>query len=135
MTRIVKRHRGKLVLAAASLALVCLALAGFRGETTEAAPREIELVARGVAFHLDGESGGANPTLRLRRGEPVRFTVRNAEPGQVLHCFTIPGLGVHSTRDLATGESETFELVPGKRGSYAYACMLHPGMGGAVVVD
>jgi plastocyanin len=52
----------------------------------------------------------------------------------VLHCFTIGGLGVATSRDLSTGESESLAFTPTETGTFAYACLMHPMMTGKVVV-
>lgn len=98
-------------------------------------PEEIVLVAKDVAFRLADRPNDPNPALRLTRGRPVKLTVRNEEPGKVLHCFTITGLGVGTSRDLATGESEELVFTPKDAGTFAYACLMHPLMTGRIVVQ
>jgi plastocyanin len=53
----------------------------------------------------------------------------------VLHCFIIGGLNVKTTRNLATGESETLTFTPRERGAFSYACLMHPMMVGKIVVE
>jgi plastocyanin len=76
-----------------------------------------------------------NPTLTLRKGEPVKLVLRNDDPGTLLHCFVIPGLNVKTTESLAGGESEILLFTPRERGGYVYACLLHPAMAGKLVVE
>ena len=93
-------------------------------ETRQA--REIVLVAREMAFYLDG-TDTANPTLRFRAGERVRIVLRNEEPG-VIHNFAVPGWEV-ATRELYGTGSATLEFaVPGTRGRQEYRCTPHAWM-------
>jgi heme/copper-type cytochrome/quinol oxidase subunit 2 len=96
--------------------------------------QEIVLVSRDVAFWVDDRPQERNPRLTLQKGRPVRLVVRNEEREKVLHCFTITGLDVATTRNLATGESETLTFTPTQSGTFAYACLMHPMMTGTVVV-
>ena len=135
MSTFVRSH-GRWLLAAALLAGV----AGALGATAlrpraESKPREILLVAGDVSFHLPDRPGEANPPLRLTRGLPVRLIVRNDAPERVLHCFTIGGLGVRTSRNLEAGESEALTFTPTEAGTFSYACLLHPLMAGQVVVE
>lgn len=134
MTETIRRHRGKLAALVLAGAALWIAAAGLRaGNAYDGPPYEQVLVMRGIAFQAGG-SGPPNPALELRRGQPVRLVIRNQEPGAVLHCFTIPGLGVKTSGSLVAGESEVLEFVPRSRGTYSYACLLHPGMTGKIVV-
>jgi plastocyanin len=85
--------------------------------------REIHLVARDMAYYLDGQ-GEPNPTLVVRRGEQVRILLRNLDPG-MSHDFGIrawkKGTGVIN----GLGEA-AFELrAPRKAGDETYACTPH----------
>jgi hypothetical protein len=85
--------------------------------------REIHLVARDMAFYLDGQ-GDPNPTLVLRRGERVRILLRNADPG-MSHDFAVrawkKGTGVIN----GVGEAAIDFRAPRAAGSEAYACTPH----------
>jgi FtsP/CotA-like multicopper oxidase with cupredoxin domain len=98
-------------------------------------PREIVLISRDVSFWVAERPQEPNPPLRLTRGQPVKLILRNEEPDKVLHCFTIGGLDVKSTRNLAGGESETLAFTPTQSGTFTYACLMHPMMAGKVVVE
>jgi len=115
------------------LTLTVVAFAGSKQRTVP--PREVVLVAKSIAFYLPDQPGKPNPTVTLKKGEPVKLVVRNDEPGKVLHCFTITGLNVKTSEDLATGQSETLNFTPKKKGTFAYACLLHPSMTGKLVVQ
>src|SRR5918993_3575459 len=65
--------------------------------------REIQVVARGMTFYVDGRAE-ANPALRVRRGERVRIVFRNEDAG-MKHDFVIPAWDVE-TKTLA-GKGQT----------------------------
>lgn len=83
---------------------------------------EITLVARDLKFNEQ------NPSFTWRVGERVRLTVRNEEPGAIVHDFSIAGLRVHAGQTLRPGESVTLEFEAGQVGSFIYACSLHPSL-------
>lgn len=88
--------------------------------------REVVLVARDMAFYLDG-MGDENPTLRFKAGEQVRVVLRNEEPG-VTHDFAVREWRVAT--DALEGPSRdavTFR-VPERPGRYAYLCNPHSAM-------
>ena len=103
--------------------------------TTDASPREIVLITKDVVFQNASQPNEPNPTIRLKKGETVKLTLLNQEPDKVLHCFTIGGLGVKTSRHLATGESETLTFTPREKGVFSYACLMHPMMAGKLVVE
>lgn len=99
-----------------------------------AAPREVRLVARDMAFFVEGDST-PNPTLRFRAGEHVRIVLRNDDAGMD-HDIAIGSWDVGSA--LLEGKGETaFEFqVPKRRGSETYACTPHAVMmRGAIEVE
>lgn len=136
MSRFVKTHKTWLIrlLLLAMVIMVFVPVLTLRGRTTQP-PQDVTLFAKDVTFWLPDLPDQANPTIRLTRGRPVRLVLRNDEPEKVLHCFTIGGLGVKSTRNLAAGESEVLAFTPDQRGTFSYACLMHPMMGGTVVVE
>lgn len=90
------------------------------------APREIVLVARDMAFYMQGDDT-PNPTLHLRPGESVRLTLINRDRG-MRHDLAVPGLDV-GTGVLGDGSSQTVRLrAPTQTGSYDYLCRLHAQM-------
>lgn len=90
---------------------------------TASAPREIVLVARGMAFYLPGDER-PNPPLRFRPGERVRLVLKNDDPGFV-HNFAVPAWTV-TMRKLKSGEVGAVEfLVPEEVGRYEYRCTPH----------
>jgi plastocyanin len=137
MAEIIKKHGAKMFVVGFIAGAVLFAMMAFSvGSSQNAAPaREIVLIAKNVAFHKPGEAEPANPTIELKQGETVRLTLVNEEPGQVLHCFSIAGLGVKTSRTLATGESETLSFSPTEKGVFSYACLMHPMMAGKILVE
>lgn len=135
MSKKIKMYGMKLLIPVLVVCVCALsALAMTIGRAPGAKTREIVMVTRDVAFEVPGQLG-ANPTLQLKKGQPVRLILRNDEPEKILHCFTIGGLGVKTTKDLATGESETLVFTPLERGTFTYACLMHPMMAGKIVVE
>jgi hypothetical protein len=89
-------------------------------------PREITLVARGMAFYVEGQSA-ANPTLTVYAGETIRLTLRNEAPG-LQHDLAIPALGA-ATDPLAAGGSRTIAVVvPDEPMTIDYVCRPHATM-------
>ncbi len=136
MTQMIKRHGGKMFAAGFLAGLVTLTVLAFSsGRSDNVSPREIVLVAKDIAFRLADQPDKANPPVHLKKGRPVKLIIRNDEPDKVLHCFTVGGLDVKTSRGLATGESETLIFTPKERGTFTYACLMHPMMSGKIVVE
>jgi plastocyanin len=111
-----------MLLAAAFIGLRWLPLAAGPRE----APREVELVARDMAFYLPGDRT-PNPTLRFSPGERVRLVLRNEQPGMT-HNFVISGWDV-KTRELRGRATARVEFqVPSERGTQRYECAPHAAM-------
>jgi hypothetical protein len=89
-------------------------------------PREIVLVARGMAFYLRG-SDAPNPTIVLAPGEEVRVTLRNEDPG-IDHDFAVASLGA-ALQPLGGGTSRSLRLrAPATPGRHEYVCRPHAQM-------
>jgi plastocyanin len=90
-------------------------------------PREIRIVARDMAFFVDGDDA-ANPTLRLKAGEQVRLVLRNEDAG-LTHDFAIASWKI-ATKTLTEKGAETAVVfrVPGDRGTTPYQCTPHAQM-------
>jgi hypothetical protein len=89
-------------------------------------PREIVLVARGMAFYV-GDDPTPNPVVHVRAGEHVRFLVRNEAPG-LSHDLSIPALNL-AVEPVQTGETRSVSiLVPHRSGAYVYICRPHAQM-------
>jgi plastocyanin len=90
-------------------------------------PREIRLVAREMAFFVDGDVT-ANPTLRLKAGERVRLVLRNEDAGMT-HDFAINAWKIGTKTLTAKGEETAVVFrVPGERGTTSYQCTPHAQM-------
>ena len=124
-----KQTKRKLsVLAALSMAcgLAFLLLAtGFR---TPPPDREITLIAKEMAFYLEGK-GQANPVLTFAPGLRVRLHFLNRDPGMV-HDLVLPDFKV-STGAIPYGGEAFLEF--NARGPGEYLCSLHPAMMRGVV--
>jgi plastocyanin len=93
---------------------------------------EITLVARGMAFRIEGQTL-ENPDLPLRSGERLLLRFVNDDPG-VRHDFAVPSLGVR-TRVLDPGEEERVSILVLHPSTHEYLCTLHPlMMKGAILV-
>jgi plastocyanin len=124
------RHRhGWLVTLGGAVVLGCaLAVAlplGARPATTTT-PRTIVLVARQMAFHVEGASA-TNPTIELTAGERVRFVLRNEDHG-IAHDLAVPSLGL-AVAPVAGVSEHTLEMsVPDRPGAHEYRCTPHAQM-------
>ncbi|MES1242310.1 MAG: cupredoxin domain-containing protein [Acidobacteriota bacterium] len=107
------------------LPLFLLALACGVGITARRAePRALHLTARDMAFYLDGDPT-PNPTLVVRRGEPVRLTLTNRDRG-MRHDFAVESLDLATEALLQAGTSTTLEFeAPGQPGESEYVCTFH----------
>ena len=136
MTDMIKRNSGKMFAAGFAAGLMFFAVLAFtQNKSAIAPPHELVLVAKEVAFLEATQPHEINPTLVLKKGKPVRLVFRNEEPGSVLHCFVIGGLNVKTSQSLSAGQSETLTFTPKEKGTFAYACLMHPNMIGKVVVQ
>jgi plastocyanin len=107
-----------------AVAVLLSAAAAMIPVVAPAAPREIHLVARGMAFYLESDPSTPNPTLTVRAGERVRVVVRNEERG-IRHDFAVPALeAALDPLDWREAGSLTIE-VPEEPGTYAYTCRPH----------
>lgn len=99
-----------------------------------ARPREIVIVARNMAFFLDGDAT-PNPFIRVKRGEHIALTFRNEEPG-LTHDFVIGGWGVATRQLQGDGVDRISFTVPEVAGTAAYLCSPHSAMmRGTIVIE
>ncbi|HEY5895849.1 MAG TPA: cupredoxin domain-containing protein [Chthoniobacterales bacterium] len=120
-----------------ALLLVCLLTLVGCGDSssTAAAPTvRIVLVAKDQAFHLEGKPELRNPPITLKQGQIAELVLRNDDPRSVLHCLSIGGLDV-KTPSIDSGQTLTLTVRPTKRGTLTYACLMHPQMGGKLIVQ
>ena len=91
---------------------------------TKTPVREITLVARGMAFYLDGDLTHPNPVIEVKAGEQVRVVLRNEERGMT-HDFAVPAAGA-ATGLLDWNEQGDIAFeVPSEPGTYQYVCNPH----------
>ena len=97
-------------------------------------PREIVLVARDMAFYLEG-SQTPNPTIVVKRSEELRVIVRNQDPG-ITHAFAIGSLRASISR-IEPGATQGVQFrAPRKTGRYEYVCPPHAlMMKGVILVE
>jgi plastocyanin len=106
------------VLAAAALLPMMMIMGSSREET-----REIRIVARGMAFYVDGVAG-PNPTVRLRAGERVRLVLVNEDAG-MRHDLAVGSSGV-ATGLVEHGRQVAVAFrVPETRDAIPYFCTPH----------
>ena len=100
---------------------------------TRAQVREIHLVARGMAFYVQG-SATPNPTIEVTPGERVRIVLHNEDPG-ISHDFASPAISA-AMDAIRQGERGELTLsVPTEPGTYEYWCRPHrPMMRGLIRV-
>jgi plastocyanin len=121
-----RRHGTRGAVAAvlvAAVGLLCVVLLlPLTASTTDSA-REITLVTRNMAFYLEGGTE-PNPTIRVRAGEEVRFTVLNRDPGFV-HNFVVDAWDLE-TPFIETEASTTIVVrAPTRPGQREYVCAPH----------
>jgi plastocyanin len=111
----------------AALALGVAALLPLRAGTRDEKPRrDVVLVARDMAFYLEGE-GLENPTLRFKAGEEIHLVLRNEETG-VAHDFSVREWNVATRRLQGRGSDMLTFRVPDRPGRYDYLCNPHASM-------
>ncbi len=123
-----RRTAGGQAAVAVLLGLTGLAVAGMLPLLTEPSsePRDIVVVARGMAFYLDGESQ-PNPRIRVEAGEMVRLILRNEQSG-VAHNFVVDAWDVATARLDGPSSNAVVFRVPDRIGRYAYECSPHRSM-------
>jgi len=120
-----RRYAGGQATVVVLLGLMGLAVAGVLPRLAEPSsePRDILMVARGMAFYLDGESQ-RNPRIRVEAGELVRLVLRNEQSG-VTHDFVVDAWAVGTARlDGLSSDAVVFR-VPDRIGRYIYECSPH----------
>ena len=110
----------KAVAAIAGLMLLAALLPVRSGTPT----REVTLVARGMAFYIEGDPSRPNPTIEVKAGERVRIVLRNEDRGMT-HDFAVPAVAA-AMNAIDWNESGEVTLdVPDTPGAYEYVCRPH----------
>ena len=110
----------KAIAAMAGLMLV-VALLPARSSTPT---REVTLVAKGMAFYLEGDPGTPNPTLEVKAGERLRVVLRNQDRGMT-HDFAVPAAAAAMRAIGWNVSGEVIFDVPDTPGVYEYVCRPH----------
>ena len=125
-------YRVSVKLIVTAVAVVLLGV--FAVALTRPQPREIRLVAKGMAFYLeDGDQ--PNPTIIVKPGERVRIVLSNQDRG-LRHDFAVPSLDA-ALEPLTWNRSDdvVFE-APATPGIFDYWCRPHMTMmRGKIVVQ
>jgi plastocyanin len=85
--------------------------------------REIHLVARDMAYYLEGQ-GEPNPTLVVGRGERVRIRLTNVDVG-MSHDFAVDAWKKGTRIINGIGEAAIELRAPRAAGAATYACTPH----------
>jgi plastocyanin len=101
-----------------------LVVGGLLTAVTRPPTREITLVARGMAFYVEGDPAIPNPTLTLAAGERVRITLRNEERG-LTHDFAVPAVDAATELIDWNEDAEVTFDAPDRPGTYDYVCEPH----------
>ena len=110
----------KLIAAIVGLILLAALLPARSGTPT----REVTLVARGMAFYIEGDPSRPNPTIEVKAGERVRIVLRNQDRGMT-HDFAVPAVAA-AMNAIDWNESGEVTLdVPDTPGAYEYVCRPH----------
>jgi plastocyanin len=122
MNVMAQRHR----VIGSGVAVVLVAALGASWVSRASSAREVVLVARGMAFYLEG-GDTANPTIQVRAGDRVRVVLRNQAAG-LRHDLSVPSLGAAMALvDPATNGMLEFD-APRHPGRLVYECRPHAQM-------
>jgi len=91
---------------------------------TSTPTREVTLVARGMAFYIEGDTSTPNPTIEVKAGERVRIVLRNENRGMT-HDFVVPAVAVAMDALRWNESAEVIFDVPETPGTYQYECRPH----------
>jgi hypothetical protein len=87
-------------------------------------PREVLIIARGLALTLASDESARNPRITMATGERVRVTLKSEAYG-LIHDFQIPAWSV-KTDQVRGGESTSVVfIVPPKEGRVKYISSPH----------
>jgi plastocyanin len=125
-------YRVSVKLIATTVAMVMLG--ALAAALARPAPREVTLVARGMAFYLEN-GDRPNPTLTFTAGDRVRIVFKNQDRG-IQHNFAVPSFKAELD-PIGWNESDDLVLdVPKTPGTYDYWCRPHMMMmRGSIIVE
>jgi plastocyanin len=91
---------------------------------TSTPTREVTLVAKGMAFYIEGDSTTPNPTIEVKAGERVRIVLRNVDWGMT-HDFAVPAVAAAMNAIRWNESADVVFDVPETPGTYQYECRPH----------
>jgi plastocyanin len=101
--------------------LSILAVAGEMNEASTGNAKENKIEIKDFAF---------NPqTITVKSGEKITWINRDEEP------HTVVSVGKQFKKSTALDTDQTYTIVAGAPGTYAYFCSVHPKMTGTIVVE
>ena len=107
-----------------AIVVAILIVGGLVAAVSRTPARTITLVAKGMAFYLEGDLTTPNPTIVVKAGERVRIVLRNEDRGFV-HDFAMPAVDAAVDQvNWNEAAAETIEM-PDRPGAYEYICRPH----------
>ena len=100
-----------------------LVLGALAAALARPAPREVTLVARGMAFYLEN-GDQPNPTLTFKPGDRVRIVFKNQDRG-IQHNFAVPSFKAELDPIGWNQSADVVLDVPKTPGTYEYWCRPH----------
>lgn len=110
----------------AAVGLLCIVLLLPLTASTTDSVREITLVARDMAFYLEGGTE-PNPTLQVQAGEELRITVLNRDPG-FAHNFVVDAWDLETPFVEMEASTTVVIRAPAHPGQQEYVCTPHDKM-------
>ena len=117
---------GRTVSAKALAGLAALILLGALLPALESGTptREVTLIAKGMAFYLEGDPSTANPTIDVKAGERLRIVLHSQDRGMT-HDFAVPAVAAGMNAIDWNESGEVVLDVPDTPGTYEYICRPH----------
>ncbi len=112
------------LLKTAATIVAVLLLAVLLPALTATPTRAITLVARGMAFYIEGDASTPNPTIEVKAGERVRIVLRNQDRGMT-HDFAVPAIGAAMDAIRWNDSADVTFDAPETPGAYEYECRPH----------
>jgi plastocyanin len=108
------------------VSIVIVVALGMSWASRASSVHEISLVARGMAFYVEGTSV-ANPTMQVRAGDRIRIVLKNEASG-LRHDLAVPSLSAVMS-PVEPGSSGVLEFdAPAQPGRLVYECRPHAQM-------
>jgi heme/copper-type cytochrome/quinol oxidase subunit 2 len=104
----------------------CLFLLLAAGGCYHDRPREVLLIARGLALTLPSDEAKLNPAITFTAGQRVRLTLQSEAYG-LMHDFQIPEWNVRTDQVRGGESTSVLFVVPLKEGRVKYISSPHAG--------